>query len=113
MSIDLFSKNFFPDQTKGVANRGASESTSDDDDNLPGGSSKQSTSGFAKSTTIDSYSIGGSSLTGTGTQKQQKIAAKVHELERNLKVRLAKSFTSVRKAFLTLDEFSTGFLTAE
>jgi hypothetical protein len=37
----------------------------------------------------------------------------VHELEKSLKQRLAKNFTSVRKAFLALDEFHIGFLTAE
>jgi hypothetical protein len=109
----LFTKNFFPDQTKGAQKRGTSESSSDEDANLPAGSSKLSAAGGAKTTSIDSFSIGGSSMTGNGIVRHQKIAVKVQELEKNLKARLAKNFTSVRKAFLALDECNTGFLTAE
>jgi hypothetical protein len=63
----LFTKNFFPDQTKGAQKRGSSETSSDEDENLPAGSSKISAAGGPlKSNSIDSFSIGGSSLTGNG-----------------------------------------------
>ena len=42
-----------------------------------------------------------------------KVAEKVKQLETSLKAKLSLDFTSVRKAFLAIDDDHAGFITAE
>ena len=61
-----------------------------------------------------------SNLTGTGSVMSSpnsrysvKVAEKVKQLEASLKTKLSLDFTSVRKAFLSIDENHCGFINAE
>ena len=57
-------------------------------------------------------SIGGSTL-ASGSVKSQKVAEQVKRLDAQLKQKLSSDFTSVRKAFLAIDDNHIGYITSE
>jgi len=98
-----FTKNFFPEQNTG----GNKESdSSSGDEAMPDTSSKG-----GRAATNDSFSIGGSSL--TGSIRTAKVNAQIQLLDKELRFRLGNAFTSVRKAWLALDDDGSGSVTAE
>ena len=103
LDFDTFCRSLFPVLSKthtGVADRGASESSSEDDKST-------------HSAVTSSYNLSfGASSIGASLRSHQ-IAANVRKLDKELKEKLSHHFVGVRKAFLELDQRYSGYITAQ
>ena len=121
----MFIKNLFPEQLRGAQNleaeRGASESSGEsanDSFNTSTGGSAARPRNQAHAQTVprrgstETSSFGGSTFL-SGSLKSQRVAEEVKKLDQALKAKLSIDFTSVRKAFLAIDDNHQGSIGAE
>lgn len=110
INIDTFIKYFFPEKNRGGKEEaGASESSEED----ATGTQNSSVHSPLRRSMAENMTTSITGSTFSGSQKSHQVAEQVKKLDTDLKFKLSNSYTSVRKAFLELDEAHCGYITPE
>lgn len=116
----MFIKYLFPEKNRSAnvntTTKGgnASDSSDSGDESVAPGASREASplKGKTPPMATETTSFGRSSLAAAGA-KSQRVSEQVQKLDLELKEKFQLEFTSVRKAFLAIDDNHRGYITAE